>query len=329
MITAKISCVAIAAFLLDYAVGDPQNPFHPMRLIGKGIAWGVARYKRLNVTNPTLQFVFGVVLTLVIVSLSYGVAKCVTFWSYRLHPWFGFAVESVLCYFLIAAKALRDESMKVYHAAAAGDIISARKYLSFIVGRDTQNLDSPGIIRAVVETVAENLSDGVIAPLLYIFIGGAPLGMAYKAINTLDSMIGYRNDEYEYFGKCAARLDDAANYIPARVSALLMILASALTGGNAGMAARIYLRDRRNHKSPNSAQTESACAGALGLRLGGDHYYQGILVRKPLIGDDLHKPALEHIIAANRLMYASAVGSVIVFTAIRAISALLGRGSHV
>jgi adenosylcobinamide-phosphate synthase len=226
---------------------------------------------------------------------------------------------------MIAARALKDESMKVYHALKAGDIGGARIKLSYIVGRDTQNLDEGDIAKAAVETVAENLSDGVIAPLIFIFIGGAPLGMAYKAINTLDSMIGYRNGEFEYFGKFAARLDDVANWVPSRVSALLALLYAAIKKGcndngiiyefDVKRAFRIYRRDKNNHKSPNSAQTESVFAGALGLQLGGESFYGGAQVLKPAIGDDIKKPEAYHIAAANRLMYASAAFAAIFLAA--------------
>jgi len=224
-------------------------------------------------------------------------------------------VEAILCYFLIAAKALKVESMKVFHSLKNGDIEGARKNLSHLVGRDTHNLTEQEIVKATVETVSENLSDGVIAPLTFICIGGAPLAAAYKAVNTLDSMVGYRNKDFEYFGKFAARLDDVVNFIPARISALLMILGSVFVGMDTKRACKIYLRDRKNHRSPNSAQTESVCAGALGLRLGGDHHYSGVLVSKPTIGDELQEPKAEHIINANRLMYAAAIGAVVILSA--------------
>ena len=303
------------AFILDCIIGDPQNPFHPIRLMGYGISLGVTVYKKTKVKNHKVRFIMGAVLTLIIVGFSYTVTALVTRSLYHINFWIGLILEAVICYFLIAARALRDESMKVYRSLYAGNIEEAKKNLSFIVGRDTQNLNLPGIVKAAVETVAENLSDGVVAPLIFICIGGAPLGMAYKAINTLDSMIGYKNDEFEYFGKFAARLDDTANFIPSRISALLMILGSTFTGGDIKRAVRIYIRDRYNHKSPNSGQTESVCAGALGLCLGGDNYYQGVLVHKPTIGDGIYEPAPEHIIAVNRLMYAAAIGAVILLAA--------------
>ena len=306
--------IILIAFLLDCIIGDPQNPFHPIRLIGNSISWGIKAFKRMNIKSHIIQFVFGAALTIMIVCLSFAITRLITLGFYRINWWVGMIAEAVICYFLIAARALKVESMKVHNALIAGDLQGARKNLSLIVGRETHNLDEKGIVKAAVETIAENLSDGVMAPLIFIFIGGAPLGMAYKAINTLDSMIGYRNEDFEYFGKFAARLDDAVNFIPARISAFLMMLGSALVGGNTKGALRIYARDRHNHKSPNAAQTESVCAGALGLRLGGDSYYHGKLVRKPTIGDDINTPAPSHIKAANRLMYAAVVLAIVILS---------------
>jgi len=322
-------CIIFVAFILDCIIGDPQNPFHPMRVIGNGISLGVTVYKKAKVKSPGIQFFMGMVLALIIVGLSYSITRLVIWGFYRMNYWIGLTCETVICYFLIAARALKDESMKVYRSLYAANIEDARRDLSFIVGRDTQNLSVSGIVKAAVETVAENLSDGVIAPLIFIFIGGAPLGMAYKAINTLDSMIGYKNAEFEYFGKFAARLDDAANIIPSRVSAMLMIMGSVFTGTDIKRAAKIFVRDRYNHKSPNSGQTESVCAGALGLCLGGDNYYQGVLVHKPTIGDDIYEPVPEHIIIANRLMYAAAIIAVILLTAVSIMFTVLMERAYV
>lgn len=295
--------VILPAFLLDCLLGDPQNRLHPIRWIGHGIAFGTRLYRAGKITSPTGMFASGMILTLVIVVAAYGV----TFWGIRfashISPWAGYGSEIVLCYFLISPRALRDESMKVCRAVQKDDLADAREKLSRIVGRDTQNLEFPGIIRATVETVSENFSDGVVAPLFFTLIGGVPFGMAYKAVNTLDSMIGYRNETYEYFGKFAARLDDVANWIPSRLAAWLWIMAATVLCWNGRNAMRIYFRDRRRHKSPNSAQTEAACAGALGLQLGGDNYYHGKLVSKPTIGDDTVEPCAMHIVAANRTMY--------------------------
>jgi len=322
-----MALVLIAAFVLDCIIGDPQNPLHPMRIIGRGISLGVRVYRKTGVKNPAVQCIAGAVLTLITVGLSFFIIYLITRGLYRLNFWVGRAAEALICYFIIAAKELKDDSMEIYRDLTAGDIPGARKNLSYIVGRDTEDLDLPDIVKAAVETVAENLSDGVIAPLIFICIGGAPLGMAYKAINTLDSMIGYRNAEFEYFGKFAARLDDAVNFIPSRISALLMILGCVFTGADVKGAARIYIRDRYKHRSPNSAQTEAVCAGALGLRLGGAHNYHGVSVYKPTIGDNIHEPVPEHIISANRLMYAAAIGAVVLLAAGRTVfSVLRGNG---
>ncbi len=299
--------IIIPAFLLDCLLGDPQNPFHPIRMIGRVIGWGVRFFQFLRIKNGVLAFLSGMLLTIVLTATVYFATRYLIGLFYNANPWFGYVTEIVLCYFIIAPKALRDESMKVYRSLRADDLQGARKNLSRIVGRDTQQLESRGIVRATVETVAENFSDGVIAPLFFVLLGGVPLGMAYKAVNTLDSMIGYRNEKYEYFGKFAARLDDIVNYFPARLSAFLMLIAAFVTKKDAKRAFQVYRRDRRKHKSPNSAQTEAVCAGALGLQLGGDSYYGGKLISKPTIGDAIVAPSPSHIIEANRLMYAATV----------------------
>jgi len=302
-----IALVIVIAFILDLIIGDPQNPLHPIRFIGSGIRLGVCAYKKMHIQSNVAQFIAGMVLSLAILAISYASTWFITRSFYTLNHRTGLVIEAVICYFLIAPKALKVESTKVYRSLISGDIEGARKNLSYIVGRDTKNLSICEIVTATVETISENLSDGVIAPLIFIFIGGAPLGMAYKAVNTLDSMIGYRNKDFEFFGKFAARLDDIINFIPARVSAILMIGGCLFTGADTQGAARIYARDRRNHKSPNSAQTESVCAGALGIRLGGESVYKGVLVSKPTIGDNVNEPAPKHILAANRLMYAATI----------------------
>ena len=314
MIISRIAVIIIIAFILDCIIGDPQNPFHPMRIIGSGIALGIKVYKKTKTTGSAMQFIMGALLSLIIISLSYTITWLITQSFYYLNNWVGLFVEGVICYFLIAPKALKDESMKVYRSLNTGDINDAKRNLSFIVGRDTKDLGVPEIVKATVETISENLSDGVIAPLIFISIGGAPLGMAYKAINTLDSMIGYKNEDFMYFGKFAARFDDVVNFIPSRISAFLMIFGSVFVGGDIKNAVRIYLRDRHNHKSPNAAQTESVCAGALRIGLGGDSYYKGVLVHKPTIGDSIDEPVPNHIICANRLMYGATIIAVILLT---------------
>lgn len=303
----RLTQIIILAFILDSIIGDPQNRLHPVRIIGNGIELGTKLYKKMAVKSKTASFVFGLFLSVAIIAVSYFITKGWLELLYGVNYWLGFGFEIVLCYFAIATKSLKAESMKVYHALEVGDIKDARFKLSYIVGRDTENLTRPGIIKATVETIAENLSDGVIAPLIFIYIGGAPLGLAYKALNTLDSMIGYRNETYEYFGKFAARLDDVVNFIPARVAALLMIIATLFTREDTKRALKTFIKDRYKHKSPNSAQTEAVCAGALGIQLGGDNFYHGKLVHKPTIGEGVMEPEAKHIIKANHLMYTTTV----------------------
>jgi len=223
--------------------------------------------------------------------------------AYRLHPAAGFALELLWCWQALALRGLADESGKVYAELARGDLPAARKAVSRIVGRDTAALTAEGVTKAAVETVAENFSDGVAAPLLYLLIGGAPLGLAYKAVNTMDSMVGYKNKRYIDFGRAAAHLDDAANFLPARLAALLWIAAAGLAGFDAKNAWRIWRRDRFCHASPNSAQTESACAGALGVQLAGPAFYFGEYYDKPTIGDGSRPVEPADILRANRMLY--------------------------
>ena len=248
--------------------------------------------------------------TVLIVLLCTVAVTDMLFWgSYYLHPILGCVIETIMTYQILAAKCLRVESMKVYKALKTGTIEDARKAVSMIVGRDTEQLDEAGVTKAAVETVAENTSDGVIAPMLYLAIGGPILGMLYKAINTMDSMIGYKNERYLDFGRAAAKLDDIVNFLPSRISAWLMIFACPFLGNHfiASEGKRIYLRDRRKHASPNSAQTESVCAGALGIQLAGDASYFGKIVHKPTIGDGRRKVNPEDISLANRLMYGATI----------------------
>ena len=242
---------------------------------------------------------------------------CDLFFAYRLNYFFGIAIESVICYFMLAAKSLKQAGMSVYKPLKNGDVDGARKSVSMIVGRDTESLDDIGITKAAVETVAENTSDGVIAPLIYMAIGGGVLGCIYKAINTMDSMVGYKNDRYINFGRFAAKLDDIANYIPSRISAYLMIFASKIMGYNSRNAYRIFKRDSRNHASPNSAQTESVVAGALEIQLAGDAYYFGKLYKKPFIGDGIKPIKYDNIADSIKLMYMTSVISAVLFVGLK------------
>ncbi|MBQ6376965.1 MAG: cobalamin biosynthesis protein CobD [Lachnospiraceae bacterium] len=296
---------------LDLLIGDPHGIPHPVAAIGK-LIYALERrlFPKEGRRDPKREYHRGIVLSLAVVSSAALVTAAVMYLAYRIHPYAGIAAEAVLTCYILAAKSLYKESMKVYADLRAHDLEKARRDLSMIVGRDTDSLDSDAVTRAAVETVAENTSDGVLAPLIYTALGGPVLGMIYKSVNTMDSMVGYRNDRYEFFGKAAAKLDDAVNYLPSRMSALLIIGGTALVGACSGTcspsrAFRIWRRDRRNHKSPNSAQTESACAGALGLKLGGNSVYQGILVEKPTIGDAVREIEPEDIRRANHLMFAA------------------------
>lgn len=299
--------VLLAAFCLDCLLGDPHNPWHPACLMGRFIAWLEKKLRAMLQENEQGELAGGICLALLVPAVSTAVSVLLLILAGKIHPWLSMALEIVMCYQLLAARSLRDESMKVYTALHRGDREGARQAVSMIVGRDTTKLDEAGIARAAVETVAENASDGVIAPMLYMAVGGAPLAFFYKAVNTMDSMVGYKNARYLYFGRAAAKLDDLLNYLPSRLSGLLIVAAAAITGMDARGAMRIFLRDRRKHASPNSAQTEAACAGALGLRLAGDAWYFGELYHKPYIGDAVRTIEDRDIIRANRLMYGASI----------------------
>lgn len=300
--------------IMDWIIGDPYKLPHPIRLIGNIIGfWDrvfLGDKKKIGdrEVHSKREIAKGVITVLIITITTVLLTAAVIFIAHMIHFVVGIIAEAILTCYVLAAKSLRVESMKVYKALEAGDIEGARFAVSMIVGRDTACLDEEGIIRAAVETVAENTSDGVIAPLFYTFLGGPVLGMLYKSINTMDSMIGYRNDRYEYFGKCAAKLDDVVNYIPARIGAGLMILAAHIGKEFDGKdAARIFRRDRYKSKSPNSAQTESVCAGALGVRLLGPATYFGVVHDKPYIGEEVREIAPSDIKLANKLMYGTEI----------------------
>ena len=298
---------AAAGFLLDLIFGDPHFLPHPVRWLGSLIGKSEKWIRKVMPKTEKGERIGGILLVLWIVSAVWGISTILLFLAGSVGKTAWFLTASVMNYYLLAARSLHDESMKVYHPLKEGKVDEARFQVSMIVGRDTKPLDAAGITRAAVETVAENTSDGVIAPLLYLFIGGPILGWMYKAVNTMDSMVGYKNETYQHFGWAAARLDDLSNWIPARISAFLMICAAYLLKMNGAEAFRIWLRDRYNHKSPNSAQTEAVCAGALGVRLAGDAWYFGVLCKKPFIGDDKRPIEAEDIRRANCLMYGTAV----------------------
>ncbi len=313
----EIVIVVIAGFLLDCLFGDPRWLPHPIRLIGFFIAKGQWALRKLFPKTKSGEIAAGAVLAVCVPLLSFGICLGLLEAAAQVHIYLRYALEILFCYQIFAAKSLKDESMRVHRHIEAEDLAGARKYLSWIVGRDTQNLDFQQITKAVVETIAENTSDGVIAPMLFMLLGGAPLGMLYKGVNTLDSMVGYKNDKYLYFGRVSAISDDIFNYIPARLTALFMVLAAFFTGFDPKNAWRIYKRDRHNHASPNSAHPESACAGALHIQLAGDAYYFGTLYKKKTIGDDDRQIEAADIRYAAKLMYGASVLTLFVFAGIR------------
>lgn len=304
----------IAGFVLDLLIGDPHFIPHPVRLIGSLIS---SLDKRLNCDagyNSSekklnlIKYKRGMLLAFTVIFATFAMSVIIIVAAYSINLYAGVIAEAVMTWQILATKCLRVESMRVYDALKTDGVDAGRRAVSMIVGRDTSVLDAAGVTRAAVETIAENTSDGVIAPMLYTAIGGPVLGFVYKAVNTMDSMLGYKNDKYMYFGRFAARLDDVVNFIPARISAYLMI-AAAFIGGrqfDGKNAYRIFKRDRFNHASPNSAQTESVCAGALRVQLAGDAVYLGKLVKKKYIGDGLREIEYEDIKRANRLMYITA-----------------------
>lgn len=304
----------IAGFVLDLLIGDPHFIPHPVRLIGSLISFCDKRLNcdaGYNISEKKLNLIKykrGMLLAFTVIFATFAMSVIIIVAAYSINLYAGLIAEAVMTWQILATKCLRVESMRVYDALRTDGVDAGRRAVSMIVGRDTSVLDAAGVTRAAVETIAENTSDGVIAPMLYTAIGGPVLGFVYKAVNTMDSMLGYKNDKYMYFGRFAARLDDVVNFIPARISAYLMI-AAAFIGGrqfDGKNAYRIFKRDRFNHASPNSAQTESVCAGALRVQLAGDAVYFGKLVKKKYIGDGLREIEYEDIKRANRLMYITA-----------------------
>lgn len=305
------TCIAIlCGFLLDLLIGDPETWPHPVRFIGKLIA-GLERLLYPVYGPEVRKFWRGFFLACVVPVICGVIPWLLLKVCFRFSPWAGLLLESVMCWQIIAVKSLADASEKVYRALTQEGLPAGREAVSRIVGRDTENLTEEGVVRAAVETVAENSSDGVTAPLFYLMIAGPTAGWVYKAVNTMDSMIGYKNGRYLLFGRAAAYMDDVLNFLPSRVCAVFLILSASLCGFDGKNAARIWRRDRRKHPSPNSAQTESAMAGALGLRLAGPLSYFGETVEKPYLGDPLREPEPEDIHRANRILFVTSWMSVL------------------
>lgn len=307
-----------AAFLIDFIAGDPSFLPHPVRLMGCYIAFFERHARKIAKTEPT-EKAAGVLLLITTVGLAFFSTLYALKLAWRLNPYLYHILNVLLMYTCIAARCLADEGKRIYRALEEGDMDKSRRLLSMIVGRDTGSLDQSGITRGAVETVAENTSDGVIAPLFYMFLGGAPLAMAYKAVNTLDSMVGYKNERYLHFGQAAARFDDFVNYIPARLTGILIVLASIPMRLDYRRSLGIMIRDGRNHSSPNSGFPESAAAGALGVQLGGTNHYFGKPVVKPTIGDPLRPLERKDIKAAIGLMYTSSILALVLFSIICAL----------
>ena len=306
-----------AGFILDLLFGDPHWLPHPICLIGNLIGFLEKNLRKIFAFSNTALLLSGGFMVLIVLLCTYLIPYFILQEAEKISIWLAFALETLMFYQIFATKCLRDESMKVFDALQKGDLADARVKLSWIVGRDTKNLTSEEVTKGAVETVAENTADGVIAPMFYMFIGGAPLAFLYKGINTMDSMVGYKNDRFLNFGRYGAKLDDVVNYIPARISALFMITAAWITGMDGKNAWKIFKRDRYNHASPNSAQTESAMAGALDIQLAGNAYYFGKLYEKPTLGDPKRPVEFEDIPRANRLLYVSAILATVIFAGIR------------
>ena len=307
----------ILGFFLDLLIGDPHGIPHPVVYIGKLIDVTEKGMRKMFPKTVRGENFAGAAVWLIVVTVSAGIPLLVLHLAYGANCWLGLLLETILCAQILATKSLKTESMKVYQALQTGDLSKARYAVSMIVGRDTQYLDEAGVTRAAVETVAENTSDGIIAPMLFLAIGGAPLGFFYKAVNTMDSMLGYVEMPYKNVGLVPAKMDDVFNYIPARISAFLMLAAGGFLGMDVKNGWKIFKRDRYNHSSPNSAQTESVCAGLLGLRLAGDAWYHGVLHKKKFIGDPLREIVPEDIPFACRLLYGTAFLGLLVFCAVK------------
>lgn len=309
----------VCGFALDLLIGDPQGWPHPICWIGNLIGALEKLVRKIAGNNERALLLGGFILVAVVCVLCLFIPFWLLYQAGLINPWLRFALETLMCYQIFATKCLKDESNKVCVALAQGDLPLGRKMLSYIVGRDTMELSESEVAKGAIETVAENASDGIIAPMFYMFVGGAPLAFLYKGINTMDSMIGYKDAKFLYLGRCAAKLDDLANFVPARLSAFFMMAAAYFANLDAAAAWKIFKRDRYNHLSPNSAMTESVAAGALHLQLGGDHYYFGKLVHKKTIGDNIKPVEPGDIKQMNLLMYFTAYVGLLSFALVKLI----------
>ena len=292
----------ITAYILDLIIGDPYWLPHPVRTIGKIIEY-LERILRKNNQNQRAEKIKGIFLTVITVGLSYYIIYFLIYIAGIISPGLKFAFSSFFIFTALSTKNLGEEAFSVYRALKENNLELARERVSRIVGRDTKNLDENEIVRATVETVAENTVDGIISPLFYAVLGGAPLAMAYKAVNTLDSMVGYKNEKYLYFGWFSAKLDDLANYLPARISVLLIPVASLMLRQRSLAALKAIFRDGKKSPSPNAGIPEAGFAGALGIQLGGFNFYQGVKEYRPVLGKKLKRKSSKDILQAIRLSY--------------------------
>ena len=311
-----VTCAVLLGFLLDWIFGDPQKLPHPICAVGKLVSLSEKLLRRIFPKTPRGLTSAGVLLWIIVCGVSFAVPFFLLRWLRDVNFWLGFSVEALLCWTLFARKSLADAGVHVY-SALDESLDAGRKAVAMYVGRDTGALDKEGVIKAAVETVAENTTDGVVSPMIFMLIGGAPLGFLYKAVNTLDSMVGYHNDKYEYLGKFSARMDDMFNFIPARLTAACMIAGAGMLHLDNRNALRIYRRDRSGHKSPNAGQTESVCAGALHVQLGGDASYFGKTVKKAAFGDPDREINRGDILRSIDLMTAASVLALVLCAVIR------------
>jgi len=295
--------ILLAAFILDIVSGDPYFLFHPVRWMGKAIKYFEPCFRKIFAN----QVIAGTFFAVFLIFLSWSITYIIVYLAQFVHPFLKIAMEIIILYFCISIKSLQKAAMDVYFLLLQKRIDAAKKKVALIVGRDVDKLTEKKIAQAAIETVAENLVDGIISPLFFWAMGGAPFAMAYKMINTLDSMVGYKNEKYEKFGKAGARIDDFANFVPARLSIIVISLASHLLAGRAISALKCAFEERKNHTSPNAGCPEAAFAGALDVKLGGPNFYHGRLVFKPYIGNRRKKVKIKDIKKACDLMIISSV----------------------
>ena len=303
-----------SGFILDLILGDPYWLFHPIRLIGSiisGFEKKLLNYRSKEAAetdrDTAKELRRGTILVLLVIIITAITVIVILLGAYTIHPYLGLVIETIMTYQILATKCLKVESMKVYKSLETEDIEASRKAVSMIVGRDTNVLDDEGVTKAAIETVAENTSDGIIAPMIYTALGGPILGFVYKAVNTMDSMLGYKNDRYLYFGRVAARIDDVANYIPARITGIIFVVSAFVLRLNTTNSWKMLRRDASKHPSPNGGWAEASVAGALEIRLGGYNFYFGRETFRAYMGEPLQEMGPQHIMTCIQMMYTATI----------------------